>query len=211
MLRYKSYAAAAAVHLLSFSIPVVRSVPYSEYIHAPSQRDLAPISVHRVNGTVSNAAGITTTGNGTAVFSGVSGVTYDYSKNIAGLVSFVVDGVSGGDQFIGLSYTESSLWISSNSSDSTQDWGLDEVLWFKITGPGRYAVDDDHDRGGFRYLNVYHNSTGNVSLSNVTTHFTAMPHYADDALANYTGYFHSNDEKLNRVWYAGRLALPYRQ
>jgi hypothetical protein len=26
--------------------------------------------------------------------------------------------------------------------------------------------------------------------------------YADDALQDYTGYFHCSDEQLNRVWYA---------
>lgn len=63
-------------------------------------------------------------------------------------------------------------------------------------------MDEDHQRGGFRYLNVYHNSSGSVGLSSITTNFTAMPHYADDALQDYTGYFHSDDEQLNRVWYA---------
>ena len=33
--------------------------------------------------------------------------------------------------------------------------------------------------------------------------FTAMPHYASDALQAYTGYFHCENEQLNRVWYAG--------
>ena len=30
-----------------------------------------------------------------------------------------------------------------------------------------------------------------------------MPHYADDQLRDYTGYFHCDDELLNRIWYAG--------
>ncbi|KEQ73170.1 alpha-L-rhamnosidase [Aureobasidium namibiae CBS 147.97] len=179
------------------------AVPYAEYILAPSQRDLAPVTVHRANGTVINAAGVTSSGTGGTTFNSVSAVTYDYSKNIGGLVSFAVSSSSDSDQYIGISFTESSVWISPHGSDATQNIGIDETLWFKITGPGNYSVAPLHDRGGFRYLNVYHNTTGNVTLSHLQTYFTAMPHFPDDGIGKYTGYFHSNDEKLNRVWYAG--------
>jgi hypothetical protein len=191
------------------------AVPYAEYILAPSQRDLSPVSVHQANGTVINAAGVTTSGSGGTTFNSVSAVTYDYTKNIGGLVSFVVSSSSDSEQYIGISFTESSMWISPDGSDATQNIAIDETLWFKITGPGNYSVEPLHDRGGFRYLNVYHNSTGNVTLSHLQTYFTAMPHFPDDGLREYTGYFHSNDEKLNRVWYAGMYpsisfsAFPY--
>ncbi|KAH0237943.1 bacterial alpha-L-rhamnosidase domain-containing protein, partial [Aureobasidium melanogenum] len=159
-------------------------------------------SICRANGTVINAAGVTTSGFGGTTFNSVSAVTYDYTKNIGGLVSFVVSSSSDSEQYIGISFTESSMWISPDGSDATQNIAIDETLWFKITGPGNYSVEPLHDRGGFRYLNVYHNSTGNVTLSHLQTYFTAMPHFPDDGLREYTGYFHSNDEKLNRVWYA---------
>jgi len=192
--------AVALTTLLSSS---AAAVPYAEYILAPSQRDLSPVKVHHANGTVINAAGVTTSGSGGATFNSVSAVTYDYTKNIGGLVSFVVSSTSDSEQYIGISYTESSLWISPDGSDATQNIAIDETLWFKITGPGNYSVEPLHDRGGFRYLNVYHNTTGNVTLSHLQTYFTAMPHFPDDGIGEYTGYFHSNDERLNRVWYAG--------
>lgn len=197
-MRYQSSAALAALWSTA-----VGAVQYSEYILAPSQRDLSPVSVHRANGTVSNSEGVTTSGSGDTTLQGVSAVTYDYGKNIGGLVSFIVSSTSSDDQFIGISYSESSLWISPDGSDATQNVAIDETLWFEITGPGNYSVQPLHDRGGFRYLNVYHNTTGNVSLSQLQTYFTAMPHYPDDSIGNYTGYFHSNDDKINRVWYAG--------
>lgn len=182
----------------------VQATPYSDYILAPTQRTLAPVNVHHAYGTVPNAAGVTTSGSGDTILQGISAVTYDYTKNIGGLVSFVVSDVSGSGQFVGISYSESSMWISPDGSDATQNIAIDETLWFEIDGPGNYSVQSLHDRGGFRYLNIYHNTTGNVSLSKLTTYYTAMPHYADNALGDYTGYFHSNDEKLNRVWYAGK-------
>jgi hypothetical protein len=101
------------------------------------------------------------------------------------------------------------MWISPHGSDATQNIGIDETLWFKITESGNYSVAPLHDRGGFRYLNVYHNTTGNVTLSHLQTYFTAMPHFPDDGIGKYTGYFHSNDEKLNRVWYAGTYFYPF--
>ncbi|THW51205.1 Six-hairpin glycosidase [Aureobasidium pullulans] len=192
--------AVALTTLLSSS---AAAVPYAEYILAPSHRDLSPVKVHQANGTVTNAAGVTTSGSGGTTFNSVSAVTYDYTKNIGGLVSFIVSSTSDSEQYIGISYTESSLWISPDGSDATQNIAIDETLWFKITGPGNYSVEPLHDRGGFRYLNVYHNTTGNVTLSHLQTYFTAMPHFPDDGIGEYTGYFHSNDEKLNRVWYAG--------
>ncbi|CAD0107956.1 unnamed protein product [Aureobasidium uvarum] len=179
------------------------AVPYAEYILAPSQRDLSPVNVYRTNGTVINAAGVTTSGSGSTIFNSVSAVTYDYTKNIGGLVSFIVSSSSDSEQYLGISFTESSMWISPDGSDATQNIAIDETLWFRITGPGNYSVEPLHDRGAFRYLNVYHNTTGNVTLSHLQTYFTAMPHFPDDGLREYTGYFHSNDEKLNRVWYAG--------
>ncbi|KAK6000716.1 hypothetical protein QM012_003441 [Aureobasidium pullulans] len=191
------------VILTSFLSVTAFAVPYAEYILAPSQRDLSPVSVHQANGTVINAAGVTTSGSGGTTFNSVSAVTYDYTKNIGGLVSFVISSSSDSEQYIGISFTESSMWISPDGCDATQNIAIDETLWFKITGPGNYSVEPLHDRGGFRYLNVYHNTTGNVTLSHLQTYFTAMPHFPDDGLRDYTGYFHSNDEKLNRVWYAG--------
>jgi len=191
----------AAVTALSLLTPVL-AVPYSEYILAPSQRVLTPVTIHRANGSVSNPLGITTTGSGNTILSGDSAVTYDYTKNIGGLVSFTVSSVNGTGNFIGISFTESSFWISPHGSDATQNVAIDETLWFAINGSGTYTVDKDHQRGGFRYLNINKNGTGSVGISSATTNFTAMPHYADDAMQDYTGYFHSDDEQLNRVWYA---------
>ncbi|KAI6862019.1 bacterial alpha-L-rhamnosidase domain-containing protein [Hortaea werneckii] len=180
---------------------------YDQYILAPSSRSLHPASVYEVNGTVSGADSLTTSSNssdgrGSAIFKGPSAVAYDFGKNIAGLVTLQVGDVDE-DQYIGLTYTESSLWISSEGCDATADAGLEEALWFHVTGPGNYTVERQHERGAFRYLSLIHNTTGGIEVQQVNVHFTPMPHYADDQLRDYTGYFHCDDELLNRVWYAG--------
>ena len=195
---FKTIAVTAALCVSSLA----SEVQYSEYILAPSQRILKPVKVRFSNGTVSNAAGLTTAGSGETVMKKHSAITFDYTKNIGGLASFTVSSVNGTDNFIGISFTESSLWISPNGCDGTQNVGIDQALWFKIDDPGVYTVSTDNQRGGFRYLNVYHNSSGSVGLKSLNTNFTAMPTYAGNALRDYTGYFHSDHEGLNRAWYA---------
>lgn len=123
-------------------------------------------------------------------------------QNIAGVASLRIGDVDA-DQYIGLTYSESSLWISSEGCDATADAGLDQALWFHVTGPGDYTVSRQHERGGFRYLSLLHNSTGSVEVEQVTVEYTPMPHWDDDKLRDYTGYFHCDDDLINRIWYAG--------
>lgn len=68
-------------------------------------------------------------------------------------------------------------------------------------GPGVYTVDRDHARGGYRYLSLINNGTDEIVLTGLSIYFTAAP--TQDLQSSYTGYFHTNDELINRVWYAG--------
>ncbi|KAK3703778.1 hypothetical protein LTR37_014224 [Vermiconidia calcicola] len=188
--------------LLSLLATIVSAARYEEYILAPSSRTLHPATVYNVNGTVTNAASLTEGSSGSASFRGPSAVTYDFAINIAGIVSLEITSADA-DQYIGLTYSESSLWISGEGSDATADAGIDETLWFHITDPGTYTVDRKHERGGFRYLSLIHNTTGSVEVGEVTVHYTPMPHWEADQLKAYTGWFHCNDELVNRIWYAG--------
>lgn len=184
----------ALANALYFSL--AQAIPYDQYILTPSSRTLKPVSVYNVNGTVTGADSVTEGKSGSLSFQGESAVTFDFAKNIAGIVTLNVSSVSNANQFIGLTYSESSLWISGLYSDATADAGRDEIYWFHITEPGFYTVDADHERGGFKYLSLIHNSTGNVEVTGVSTRFTAMPHKAEDELRKYTGYFHSNGMSL---------------
>ena len=180
-------------------------VPYAEYVLTPRSRTLRPVDVYNVNGTVQSAEDLTHGQVARTTFTGPSAVTYDFGKNVAGLVAFNVSEVAGPSAYIGVSFTESSLWISSEGCDATADAGIDEALWWAVEANGHYAAEKQHQRGGFRYLNVYHNTTGNVTLSDLTVYYTAVPHYTEEQLAAgiQTGYFHCEDDQINRVWYAG--------
>ncbi|KIY72366.1 glycoside hydrolase family 78 protein [Cylindrobasidium torrendii FP15055 ss-10] len=193
------------------ALSLVGAIPYSEYILAPPSRTIYPVSVYNINGTVSGASSLTTSNgssSGSAVFDGPSSVSFDHLIDIGGIVSVDVASITDNTTYIGVTFSESSLWVNELASDSTADAGFDEPVWLALNkGPGTYTVDTSHVRGGFRYLTIVHNGTGTTNVSGVSTDFTAMPHWEDDALQNYTGWFHSNDEKLNRVWYAGAYTI----
>jgi hypothetical protein len=169
-----------AVSLLS---GLATAAKYEEYILAPRSRTIYPAKVHGYNGSISGTDSLIGDAGGQAVFDGVSAVTYDFGINIAGFVTLKIGDVDE-DQSIGLTYTESSLWISNISSDATEDAGMDEPYWF-------------------RYLTLVHNTTGSITVESVSVYYSAMPHYEESQIANYTGYFHCDDELLNRIWYAG--------
>ena len=181
---------------------VFAEVPYSQYILAPESRTIFPPQIHQVNGSITHSKSLIGGPNGTATFNGVSSVTFDYTKNIGGVVSLTVGKSSSSDAFLGLTYTESSLWINGQGSDATADAGLDEVIWLPVgEGAGTYTVERKYDRGSFRYLSVVSNSSATIEVTGVSVYYTAAP--AQD-LRDYSGYFHSNDELLNRIWYAGK-------
>ncbi|RMJ28618.1 Alpha-L-rhamnosidase [Aspergillus sp. HF37] len=175
--------------------------PYDEYILAPSSRDLVPASVCQVNGSVTGAASVAHSSHGNVTFRGPSAVTYDFGRNIGGVVSLDVLSASSPDSFLGVTFTESSMWISNEACDATADSGRDSPLWFHAgQGPGQYTAERKHVRGAFRYLTVSSNTTATISVRSVHTHFTAAP---SKELRAYTGYFHCNEDLINRIWYAG--------
>jgi hypothetical protein len=177
--------------ILGMAVPSA-AIPYDEYILAPKSRTLHPVAVHGANGSVTSPGHLTTrfSDDSTAVFAGEAAAAYDFGINIAGIVTLDVAAVSGANQSIGVTFAESSLWVSNASSDATADAGRDETLWFHVDGPGRYTAARDKERGGFRYMSLVHGGPGSVEVRGASVHYTAMPHWADDALGNYTGYFH---------------------
>jgi hypothetical protein len=103
---------------------------FSEYILAPASRTVKPVSIFQVTGSVSDPeallASSTDGAGGTTSFQGpVAYVTYDFGKNIAGWVNFAVEDLAGDSEGSGTSFTvaftESSLWISPNTSDGIGD------------------------------------------------------------------------------------------
>ncbi|KAI0757241.1 Six-hairpin glycosidase [Daedaleopsis nitida] len=192
--------------LVYLTAKAVAAVPYQEYVLAPSSRTVLPVAVFQQHGSLTSPDALLVdnqSSGGELVLKELNAsVTYDFGKNIAGLVNL---DISSSEGHVGVTFSESSLWVSSFASDTTADTGsgLDVRLEFMITQPGTYEAPPEKERGGFRYLTVVNLGNGEISVRGLSVYFRAMPHWEDDGLRDYTGWFHSNDDKLNRVWYAG--------
>lgn len=188
--------------MLSLACTASAASNFSEYILAPDSRTIYPAAIHRVNGSVSNANSLLASPNGNATLRGNSSITFDYTKNVGGVVSITVASSDlPSDTVLGVTFTESSLWINGQACDATADAGLDTPLWVHVgDGPGTYTFGTEFERGAFRYLSLVSNSSATVQVTSVAVNFTAAP---TQNLKEYSGYFHSDDEMINRVWYAG--------
>lgn len=145
----------SALICLASAGPLVHAARFEQYILAPSSRTLQPRSIHAVNGTVVDADSLLESSSGArgATFVGNSSVTYDYEANIGGVVTLTFGSSRQESRCVGLTFTESSLWISGVVSDSTSDNGDDEPLWLcakDADSNGVISVDSDHQRGAFR-------------------------------------------------------------
>ena len=64
-------------------------------------------------------------------------------------------------------------------------------------------------RGGFRYLTVFllaqANETVTLDIDSITLELSFHPTWSN--LKAYQGYFHCNDEILNRIWYSGAYTI----
>ncbi|KAF1939948.1 Six-hairpin glycosidase [Clathrospora elynae] len=94
------------------------------------------------------------------------------------------------------------------------DAGYDETLWFNISGgEGRYTASREKERGPFKYMTLVRNSTVSVEVIAAEVHYTPMPHWEDDAIGDYTGYFHCDvrwlmdGAKRDRLVWAGDMAI----
>lgn len=100
-----------------------------------------------------------------------------------------------------VTFSESSLWISSEACDACADSGHGTPLWFHVgQGSGSYTPAQKQLRGTFRYLTMVSNPTSTVPLLSLRVYFTAAPM---QQLRNYMGWFDSNFDLINRPWYLG--------
>ena len=91
---------------------------------------------------------------------------------------------------------------------SVQEWTKVPLLSGTTGFPllfGTYRVPPELLRGGFRYLTVGLETSGSAELTGVTVYFTPAPTLSD--LRAYRGPFRSNDDLLNRAWYAGAYTV----
>jgi hypothetical protein len=209
-LLYRAGAIAAGFLLLTakagadgaFSLPT--KGPWDQYNLAPSSRTLAPVAVYATHGTVENPGNLLV-GKPTRLMGNGSYVTLDFGKEVGGIGTLRFAAASDSNQTVGLAFTESSLYVGTNSDASNGGSGPDGAIYATASGSGSWTMPADKLRGGFRYLTIFLNSFGWVDLDGVSLYFTASPNMSD--LRAYPNYFYSNDSLLNRIWYAGAYTV----
>ena len=180
------------------------TTPGDVYNYAPTTRTLAPVSVYKTSGTVSNPTNLLT-GQATRLNGNSSSVTVDFGKEVGGIVTLTFAGSSDASQSVGLAFSESSLYVGTSSDASNGGSGADGAIYAAVAGAGSYTMPGDKLRGGFRYLTLFLNSSGWVDISGVSLNFSASPDMSNPAA--YPDYFYSNDTLLNQIWYAGAYTV----
>jgi hypothetical protein len=137
-----------------------------------------------------------------------SNLVFDFGIEVGGIVSVSYSSSSSGS--LGLAFTEASTWIGEWSDASNGKFaGRDGALYANISGSvnGTYTMPDKSMRGGFRYLTAFliTNASTTVEITDVQLELSFQPTWAN--LRAYQGYFHCDDELLNRIWYAGAYTL----
>ncbi|MEY9860518.1 hypothetical protein ABH935_006155 [Catenulispora sp. GAS73] len=167
---------------------------------SPTSRTVAPVAVYGTSGTVSNSAAVLS-GQSTRLTGNDSAVTLDFGKEVGGVVTLNFADASDSSQSVGLAFSESSQFVGTGS-DASSGGGADGALIAGVpAGGGSYTMPKDKLRGGFRYLTLFLNSGGYADINGVSLAFSAAPNASDPAA--YPDYFCSNDDTLNRIWYAG--------
>lgn len=161
---------------------------------------MAPVAVTRTTGSVAGSGALLR--GGAATLTGkTSSVTLDFGKEIGGLVSLhFADGTAPAQQ-LGLAFTESSQYIGTSSDASNGGRGADGALLADAAAGSSWTMPQDKVRGGFRYLTLFANSPGPITLDTVSLHITFDPTATN--LRDYANHFYSSDPLLNRIWYAG--------
>ncbi|MFK0153205.1 MGH1-like glycoside hydrolase domain-containing protein [Streptomyces sp. NPDC090493] len=172
--------------------------------YSPSSRTLRPTAVLRTSGSVANPQNVLS-GQPTRISGSQSAVTLDFGKEVGGVTTLSFGSASDSGQRVGLAFSESSLYAGNNSDRSSGRDGEDGALYATVSANGTYTVPTAQLRGGFRYVTVFLDTSGWVDLKGVSLAFTAAPGKSDPA--DYPNYFHSSDDLLNRIWYAGAYTV----
>lgn len=190
--------------------PAKSSFPgvWEESIYAPSSRLVRPESILQVSGSRTSFQ----PGTGHNILSGNgSQIVFDFGIEVGGIVTVNYTAPAAGST-LNLAFSEAKNWIGEFSDSSNGAFkGGDGYLSYGIStvGNGSYTMPDAKIRGGFRYLTLFltTNSTSNLTLdvTDITLEIGFLPTWAN--LRAYQGYFHSNDELLNRIWYSGAYTI----
>lgn len=111
---------------------------------------------------------------------------------------------------VGVSFSESWRFVGHDSDASISPLGGTDG-WLNFTAGctwERHAAHPVHIRGAFQYVTLFLSSASSgsspaVQMRRPEVHYVASPDVPDDELQDYSGWFYSSDDLLNRIFYAG--------
>lgn len=182
------------------------SGPWDNNTFAPSSRTVQPKSVLTLpDGAFMADYGANITLNKTS-----PALVFDFGMEVGGLVSVDYTAAGNTTTQLGLAFTEAKNHIGTESDSSRGGSGdIDGALYTDVSaGVRSYTMPVAKLRGGFRYLTLFldtPDADSVVTLTNITLELSFQPTWSN--LQAYQGYFHSSDDLLNKIWYAGAWTL----
>ncbi|MDP9150476.1 MAG: hypothetical protein M3O36_11130 [Myxococcota bacterium] len=181
------------------------STPWLGYNYAPGGRTVAPVKTILHGNVAAGDAGVAL-GLPARLSGANSGITFDFGREVAGIATLRFGAASDATQSLALAFTESSQYIGPASDMSIGPLtAVDGALPVAVVPSGTYVMPTNKLRGGFRYMSAYLSTAGWVDLAGVSLNFTAAP--TMPVPNQYPNYFYSNDDLLNRIWYAGAYTV----
>jgi alpha-L-rhamnosidase len=186
---------------------------WQRYVLAPANRDVHPVSVVGVSGSVTNADALVHPAPGrvatltrSAGDTGATDIVLDYGRDVGGLPMFTVTAESGSPT-LQAGYSETRTQIGP-TGDGAAPWASGDPKRYdsySVTAPG--TITNQYVQGGERYEEISLTSPGSVSLSAVEIRFEAYLGTPN----TYQGYFLSSSDQLNRMWYDGAYTVQLDQ
>lgn len=181
--------------------------PWDKYNISPSKRTIFPTTVYSQEGVVLNSQNLVGDNEQVAYLKNAgAAITLDFGINTCGLYAIEFGSVLNACKSVFLSFSESSLFIDKDNSDRSMDFFIDDKVIEVPVSEGKYVCPFAQQRGGFRYMTISTRSHGEVALKKVYTTMNNMPSLKEN-LRDYSGYFHSNDDLCNTIWYAGAYTI----
>ncbi|KAG0645465.1 hypothetical protein D0Z07_8685 [Hyphodiscus hymeniophilus] len=175
---------------------------WESYNYSPTSRTVQPTRILKHDKSfLANYPGIAQlNGNG-------SQLIFDFGKEVGGIIT--VSYSASGSGTLGLAFTEAKNWTGQASDSSSGTFRTDGALSATITTTNKssYTMPDNKMRGGFRYLTLFALANKNIDIQilNITLELSFQPAWSN--LQAYGGYFYSNDDLLNKVWWSGAYTL----
>ena len=183
------------------------SGPWQEYNFAPESRTQFPQEIFATEGNVQKASSVLGGRHGDMTLSGKDAlITFDFYVNTCGMITLEFGELSASGQQVSIAFSESKAFVG-RGSDRSMDFHVEDgALSVAVDGQGTWTCPDAQQRGAFRYMTLYMETSGTVEVCSVKTYNNMMPSMGDD-LRQYPGFFFGDDEFLNTIWYAGAYTL----